>query len=70
MTAPRRKLPEHIPGTIREWRKKKRSELVAARKALHTFLIGCAYTPAQDIGIAYRILKDNERRLSQKAWGK
>lgn len=42
----KRKLPEHIPGTVEHWRKKKRRELRVIREAMATFQLGCAYTPA------------------------
>lgn len=47
----KRKLPLHIPGTIKAWRTKKRKELDAAIEALDVFCRGCAYTPARDIGV-------------------
>ena len=64
----KRKLPHHIPGTIKAWRTKKRRELDAAIKAMHVFLIGCAYTPARDTGIVLGMMEKNRAKLSVKEW--
>jgi hypothetical protein len=58
-----RKLPPHVPGTVREWRTRKRREFNAVMKALNTFRIGCAFTPVADIDIIDTYLTDNRKRL-------
>lgn len=41
----KRKLPDHIPGTVRMWRVQKRREWRAVMKAFEVFRLGCVYTP-------------------------
>jgi hypothetical protein len=42
----KRKLPSHIPGTVEQWRRRKRREWRAVVKAIQPFTHGCVYTPA------------------------
>ena len=41
----KRKLPDHIPGTVRKWRVQKRQEWCAVMKAFEVFRQGSVYTP-------------------------
>lgn len=41
----KRQLPNHIPGTARKWRLRKRQEWRAVQEALHAYMMGCVYTP-------------------------
>lgn len=69
----KRQLPEHIPGTMRAWRIRKRKELRALLKAADKVLLGCAYAPQAD-GCYYMEIFQNLRQFkqawSQKEWGK
>lgn len=69
----KRKLPDHIPGTIRNWRKKKRAQLRQLNRALWAFRGGVAYVP----GYSYlrlesisKIIEEFQTAMSQKHWGK
>lgn len=42
----KRKLPAHIPGTVEQWRRRKRREFRKVLQALNEFRAGVAYTPA------------------------
>jgi hypothetical protein len=64
----KRKLPGHMPGTIKQWRIKKRRELDEVIKAMRTFRLGCAYTPTNDWGDLLSAVEKNRRRLSVKEW--
>ncbi len=64
----KRKLPEHIPGTIKAWRTMKRRELDAVIKALAVFRAGCAYTPAKNIGVIGDMLVTERAKLSTREW--
>ena len=62
---------DHI--TQRQWRHKKRRELMAAIKAMDILRMGCAYTPsANGVGVRdlYDCLKELREAWSQKEWGK
>ena len=79
----KRKLPDHIPGTIRGWKQRKRQEMRDIREAFDVFRLGCAYTPGGD-GFRNRedchsefpivdleeALKELQHRLSIKSWGR
>lgn len=58
----KRKLPDHIPGTVKQWRARKRRELKAVMSALDTFRLGCAYTP-----VNYFVIDDLEKTLTSMA---
>lgn len=81
----KRKLPIHIPGTIRAWRRRKRRELKALQKTFDDFRMGVAYTPAYQKRVvesnltgdtyvpftrAEAALKEMHRLLSPREWGK
>lgn len=48
LPAMKRKLPEHIPGTLRGWKVRKRAELKALRAAHRKYMMGCAYCPGRN----------------------
>lgn len=41
----KRALPNHIPGTVKKWRIRKRKEWKRFVKEFDNFRLGCAYTP-------------------------
>ena len=63
--------PEHMAP--RQWRHKKRRELMAAIKVMGILRLGCAYTPSANgvgVGDLYDCLEDLRKAWSQKEWGK
>lgn len=70
MVKRKRFLPDHIRGTGRAWKKRKRAELKAIAKAVDTFNLGCAFTPERDIYIVKDWLKTAQDALSAKNWGR
>lgn len=64
----KRRLPEHIPGTMRAWQRRKRAELRAVLKAMERFQLGCAYTPARDWGVVMRAVETNIEQCSPRKW--
>lgn len=55
----KRTLPDHIPGTIKEWRVKKRKEWNRFVKGFDDFRMGCAYTPMyKSYDSLMRVIKD------------
>ena len=59
-----RKLPAHIPGSIRAWRAKKRRELRAVDQALWKLASGSSYTPASgEISQMLGLLIDARQKL-------
>lgn len=72
-----RQLPDHIPGTMREWKVRKRREWKAVLKAIESFRMGVFYTPAaskQHFNGPFerfdKEAKDITERLSVKWWGR
>jgi hypothetical protein len=66
----KRKLPSHIPYTIKDWRKLKRQQLRKLYKAYDEFSIGCAYTPSYEEAKAiHELLNGMKKRLSVIEWG-
>lgn len=67
-----RLLPEHIPGTVRAFRRRKRREWNAVIKAFKVFHYGCAFTNLKDaeVGRTQEMLDDVKRKLSPKVWGR
>ena len=57
-----RQLPDHIPGTVKDWRIRKRREWDAVIKAFDVYRIGCAYAPVKTSEI-YHLLSDGQRQL-------
>lgn len=59
-------------GTMRQWKSKKRKELRAVLKAVEEFRLGCAYTPCypDPAHTLDTLLKEMERKLSVKYWGR
>lgn len=41
----KRQLPDHIPGTVKQWRAKKRRELENIQRAFDRFGVGAAFLP-------------------------
>jgi hypothetical protein len=60
-------LPEHIPGSKREWQKKKRKEFKAVIKAFDIFRRGSAYTPTDPWKIS-KVLNEAAESLKVKNW--
>ena len=68
--------PKDVPywafkGDARAWRRSKRAEWRAIKRAVGQFRMGCAYTPVepQVCGLE-RILTDGDLYLSPKVWGR
>lgn len=67
------KLPEHIKNegyTMHSWRIEKRKQARIVKKALKDLRMGCAYTPARDIGVISNTIEKIIDELSIKNWGK
>lgn len=62
----KRKLPDHIPGSVEAWRRKKRREWRVVEKALNTFWFGSAYVPVESV---YE-LRLHVRRISDALKGR
>lgn len=56
--------------TIHSWRKHKRAQAKIAKKAIHDLLIGCAYTPAKNVGMMHQMIDEVVEQLSIKQWGR
>jgi hypothetical protein len=65
----KRKLPDHIPGTNREWKQRKRREWRAVLKALDTFRMGCAFTPAYDRVKSFDPARADRIQWRPSPWG-
>jgi hypothetical protein len=63
-----RKLPAHIPGSIRAWRAKKRRELRAVESALWTVLQNARFTPARSEIAQMLSLVINARQKLRGEW--
>jgi hypothetical protein len=78
----KRLLPSHIRGTNRQWKQRKRREWKAVLKAIDTFRMGCAFTPAYERkdtptsrepapwDTLETPVKEISQRLSLKTWGR
>jgi len=73
----KRKLPDWIPGTMRQFRQRKRRELRHAIKEFRAVNFGCAWAPpaigGTDKSTVGEILRAFDRlklEWSQKEWGK
>lgn len=66
----KRVLPMHIPGTIRSWKAKKRSELFALQQAAETFRSGCAFTPSRNVDELFAWIKAAREACSAAKWGR
>lgn len=64
----KRRLPAHIPGTMRAWQRKKRAQLRAVLKAMEEVQLGCAYTPIRDWGVLMSAVEENIERCSPRKW--
>jgi hypothetical protein len=64
----RRKLPDHIPGSVRAWRVKKRRELQAVYAAVDRLSLGCAYSPIQGQVEEMRTLINSARQKLRGNW--
>lgn len=58
-----RKLPNHIPGTVKAWRVCKRREWRAVMQAYNVFMLGCAYTPTETTGAFRHTLLEVQAQL-------
>jgi hypothetical protein len=62
------RLPEHMKMTLREFKRKKRKEALAAERALHELLIGAHFLPRVDSFYIGRIYDDVRR--ARREWAK
>jgi hypothetical protein len=59
-----RRIPDHLRGTLRQWRVRKRRELRALTRALDALRLGCAYTPIQaHINEMQRVVDSAQQKL-------
>lgn len=59
-----RKLPAHIPGSVRAWRAKKRCDLRAVESALWTVLQNASSTPARsEIAQMWSLVVDARKKM-------
>lgn len=66
-------LPDHVKKdfpTMHAWRSHKRRQAKIARRAVHDLLIGCAFTPARQIGVILGEMDRVIEELSVKNWGR
>ena len=56
----RRKLPDHIPGSIKRWRVQKRREWAAVIAAVNVFHVGSAFTPVDIYHVRSELEKIHE----------
>jgi hypothetical protein len=65
-------LPPHLAKnyTARQWKAQKRKEFKALLAASDVFLMGCAFTPTRGYGFIRTQLKEMQKCLSVKEWGR
>lgn len=67
----KRRLPNHLSGTHKEWRKQKRKELDAALESLNEYELGCAFTPDYLAFCgAINTLRSLRKSLREKEWSR
>lgn len=54
----------------RAFRVQKRAAVRRVLKALDELRLGCAYTPAKDIGVVTEQVREWQRLMSVKEWGR
>lgn len=63
------KIAKHIPGTLRQFKQRKRKEFKAIIQAFEQYRLGAAYAP-YDTYILQRCLAEGLKSLSVKEWGR
>jgi hypothetical protein len=63
-----RKLPHILPGTLRQWRVRKRRELRDVSRALDALRLGCAYSPIRQEVEHIQTAVDSARQKLRGNW--